>query len=1411
MKRKVLAILLALVMAVGMMSVTASAAYKDTSGHWAEEAIARWSSYGIVEGFGNGQFNPTGDLTRAQLAAIIARLLNLPEGKDAGFIDVDGHWAEDVINRCAAAGIMQGDGVNARPNDPVSREETMVMLGRALGIEPAKNADLSKYDDDHTVSGWAEGYVAAMTEAGIVNGIGGSLAPAEDIDRASAMTILHRAITAYTNEPGTTVEATGSGIVIVAAEDVTVTGTADSIIVAQGAAGGTTNLDNVTASSVTVQAEDASIVVGENTTVGSVDVTESAAGASVEVTKDATVGTVTTNAAGTTVEGSGKVEKIEAGVSATETTVNTSGSKVENNSSEKVTVGTGSVASGSTGTSNGAASIPSTGTSSGGSSYYEPSAPSHSHSYTYTPNHDNTHNKTCCSTVVENCKYLEGGDTCYYCKAPRHVHDYEYVANDNGTHNGACACGKAFTNEICDLENSSACERCGYNPSAVAKIGSEYYVTLADAVAVGGEIVLRKDVVLTETLTIPAGKTVVLDLNGKTVSMTYAENATANHTMILNMGNLTIQDTAGEGKLSYTYTGASLGTSYSANTITSNPGSTLTVEGGTIENLSYDSAVIAYAIDGLTNANYGDVVVVIKGGVITSERQAVRIFANSITDTGSLKISGGEIVGRVIMQNASAKANKATLKITGGTFDTNSYKTEVLYVGGSNGAAMDIDVAISGGTFNGDIAWTAPAKGIAGGTFTVDPTAYVVPGYKAVQREDASVWTIAPLGEDEAVARAGGKCFALLADAIAVGGEIELLADISESLSAIENVTLSTKVEGGVTITNTFAEDEWIRFNNVTLKSGVTLITPNVLVNGAVDGGCTNIIEGVLNAGTATKTTTYYQYNDAKTIVRNGGQIIVSGDTVLRYNYNTDSGIFIYGDGDDTTVEYSSGLYSGGYIGAYSGTFYAEDAVVNTGDLRLDYKKGSSEEPDKYAVLSAEFKNSTVDVMYELRLYKDATMTLTGSSVTAGKVQVREAATPVVTVDSESSLKAATVEIVTGALVNAIRNPEDGTVTFAPMVAKIGTVTYASLVDAIAAAKSGDTITLLDDVDLSDVEWTPIGTAEHPFSGTFDGNSKTISNLTIASGNYQGFFGYVSDATIKNVVLVNAQVSGGKRVGALAGQICGDATVSNCSVDEDSTITGSDSNTGGLIGEIIKGTVQGTNLINNAAVTNTSGDGTSRAGGIVGQVTTNANVTLSDCINNGTVTTNNGYAGGIVSAYQSGKLTLTNCANNGDLTGVYEGNMLGWYTSVRSITISTESNAFDIDAIGCFDIDIASSVHLYGKNYFVNKDDVLAGVSAKKQNFKEIFAEEEIGTAPVNLWDRILSFYDYAESLNPAFVEESDTRFDLFEFGTGFGEGWEQYLAAYNAQCGDGNELHQSDFNSSSWREHIVYFVPQES
>lgn len=244
---KLLSILLCLVMALTLLPTVALAAgsgYQDTDGHWAETAIDRWSAYGVLEG-DSGNFNPDGALTRAQMAAILSRLLNLPDAPDAGFSDVKpDDWFAEYINKCAAAGIMLGDNGKANPNEPITRQQAIVMIARALGIQPIENPDLTKYADAAQVSAYAQGYVAALIEAGIVGGVTADLlAPQANINRASTVTIFDRAIGTYANEAGETIKADGDGLILIVAKDVKLTDVPEGtrIVVADGAAGLTVN------------------------------------------------------------------------------------------------------------------------------------------------------------------------------------------------------------------------------------------------------------------------------------------------------------------------------------------------------------------------------------------------------------------------------------------------------------------------------------------------------------------------------------------------------------------------------------------------------------------------------------------------------------------------------------------------------------------------------------------------------------------------------------------------------------------------------------------------------------------------------------------------------------------------------------------------------------------------------------------------------------------------------------------------------------------------------------------------------------------------------------------------------------------------------------------------------------------
>ncbi|MEG2989674.1 MAG: S-layer homology domain-containing protein, partial [Oscillospiraceae bacterium] len=121
------------------------------------------------------------------------------------------------------------------------------MLARALGIQPAKTVDLTAFKDADKVAPWAAGYVTAMTKANIVGGIGGGLvAPLGNMNRASVVTVLDKAISDYITTAGTYDKVVGTGIVVGTVPGIVLKNTkiAGSLLVAEGVGNGDFTLNS---------------------------------------------------------------------------------------------------------------------------------------------------------------------------------------------------------------------------------------------------------------------------------------------------------------------------------------------------------------------------------------------------------------------------------------------------------------------------------------------------------------------------------------------------------------------------------------------------------------------------------------------------------------------------------------------------------------------------------------------------------------------------------------------------------------------------------------------------------------------------------------------------------------------------------------------------------------------------------------------------------------------------------------------------------------------------------------------------------------------------------------------------------------------------------------------------------------
>ena len=208
----------------------------------------------------------------------------------------------------------------------------------------------------------------------------------------------------------------------------------------------------------------------------------------------------------------------------------------------------------------------------------------------------------------------------------------------------------------------------------------------------------------------------------------------------------------------------------------------------------------------------------------------------------------------------------------------------------------------------------------------------------------------------------------------------------------------------------------------------------------------------------------------------------------------------------------------------------------------------------------------------------------------------------------------------------------------------------------------GINITLTENINLTDMEWTPIGTNyNNAYTGIFDGNGKTITGLTVTgSDQYAGLFGRIgSGGTVKNVVLEGVQITSDNSLGSVGG-VAGYSygNIEYCSVSGSVSVSGI-SDVGGVEGYQVGGSITGCS--SSATV-----KGTQRAGGVAGA--TNSGAILTACYATGSVTlvSNNDigtyFAGGVVGS--NGGSCIQACYAWGSVTGsgsgtIYVGGVTG--------------------------------------------------------------------------------------------------------------------------------------------------------
>jgi len=217
---------------------------------WSKVAMEAAVNNGLLVGYDNNEVRPQANLTRAEMAAIIARSFGAKTKSDiSAYTDVSqSDWYYEYIAKVVKMGAMQGvNSTQMAPEAYITREEVFTAMARVLVLSSNNTAILDKFPDKAQISSWAVNAMAALTERGYVNGDeSGNSNPKAYITREEFAQFMHNAIRTYIAEPGT-YKNDMTGITVVRVGGVTLEGFTNTsdIVIGDGVLEGEVLISNV--------------------------------------------------------------------------------------------------------------------------------------------------------------------------------------------------------------------------------------------------------------------------------------------------------------------------------------------------------------------------------------------------------------------------------------------------------------------------------------------------------------------------------------------------------------------------------------------------------------------------------------------------------------------------------------------------------------------------------------------------------------------------------------------------------------------------------------------------------------------------------------------------------------------------------------------------------------------------------------------------------------------------------------------------------------------------------------------------------------------------------------------------------------------------------------------------------------
>jgi len=143
------------------------------SNDWFNNAVSTTANSNIFIGTPYGTFEPNRTITRAEFSAAVVRFMGItPQNSASMFNDIGGHWAEDYINTAANHGLFMGvEGIGGRfmPDQEITRAEVAAIIMRILGPMPESHEDMLEnmliWADNADVGAWYYMYIQEATNS----------------------------------------------------------------------------------------------------------------------------------------------------------------------------------------------------------------------------------------------------------------------------------------------------------------------------------------------------------------------------------------------------------------------------------------------------------------------------------------------------------------------------------------------------------------------------------------------------------------------------------------------------------------------------------------------------------------------------------------------------------------------------------------------------------------------------------------------------------------------------------------------------------------------------------------------------------------------------------------------------------------------------------------------------------------------------------------------------------------------------------------------------------------------------------------------------------------------------------------------------------------------------------------------